>query len=56
MAPREAPAGDASGPPWVIDRQTLAEEALRWALWSNERSPRTAAQFVRDWVGKAERR
>lgn len=49
----ETPAADRSKPPWVIDRQTLAEEASQWALWNNERSPRTAAQFVRDWVGRA---
>lgn len=47
-----AASGDRSGPPWVIDRQTLAREALQWALRNNERSPRTAAQFVRDWVGR----
>lgn len=49
-----APDGEAGRlqPPWVVDRQTLEREALQWALWQNERSPRTAAQFVRDWLGR----
>lgn len=36
----------------AVDRQALAREALQWALWNNERSPRTAAQFVREWLGR----
>src|SRR5690606_41709397 len=49
-----APDGEAGRlqPPWVVDRQTVEREALQWALWQNERSPRTAAQFVRDWLGR----
>ncbi|HEX3029344.1 MAG TPA: ATP-binding protein [Clostridia bacterium] len=32
-----------------IDRETLHKEALKWELWYNGRSPRTARQFV-DWL------
>ncbi|MCX7711870.1 MAG: ATP-binding protein [Clostridia bacterium] len=33
----------------VFDKDTVAKEALRWELWYNGRSPRTARQFV-DWL------
>ena len=32
----------------VVDRARLRQQALQWALWHNERSPRTARQFVRE--------
>jgi predicted AAA+ superfamily ATPase len=32
-----------------IDRERLTNEALKWELWYNGRSPRTARQFV-DWL------
>ena len=32
-----------------IDRETLHREALKWELWYNGRSPRTARQFI-DWM------
>ncbi|NSW90648.1 MAG: ATP-binding protein [Firmicutes bacterium] len=33
----------------VIDKDLLHKEALKWELWYNGRSPRTARQFV-DWL------
>lgn len=33
----------------VIDKATLHREAMKWELWYNGRSPRTARQFV-DWL------
>ena len=35
-----------------LDRQTLRQRALRWAMWHNERSPRTARQFVEELRGE----
>jgi len=32
-----------------IDLETITKEALKWELWYNGRSPRTARQFV-DWL------
>lgn len=32
-----------------IDRETLHREAVKWEMWYNGRSPRTAVQFV-DWI------
>lgn len=32
-----------------VDREFLHREALKWELWYNGRSPRTARQFV-DWL------
>ncbi|HOJ09291.1 MAG TPA: DUF815 domain-containing protein, partial [Clostridiales bacterium] len=32
-----------------VDREYLHREALKWELWYNGRSPRTARQFV-DWL------
>ncbi|MDP4114422.1 MAG: ATP-binding protein, partial [Bacillota bacterium] len=32
-----------------IDKETLHKEALKWELWYNGRSPRTARQFI-DWL------
>ncbi len=32
-----------------IDKETLHKEALKWALWYNGRSARTARQFI-DWI------
>jgi predicted AAA+ superfamily ATPase len=38
-----------------IDKEILHEEALKWELRYNGRSPRTAKQFV-DWIeGKEEK-
>lgn len=37
-----------------IEREKLYKEALKWELWYNGRSPRTAKQFT-DWLeGNAE--
>ncbi len=33
----------------VVDKEYLHKEALKWELWYNGRSPRTAKQFV-DWL------
>ncbi len=33
----------------AIDRESLHKEALKWELWYNGRSPRTARQFI-DWL------
>lgn len=33
----------------VFDKETLKKEALKWELWYNGRSPRTARQFI-DWL------
>lgn len=39
-----------------LDREYLHKEAMKWELWYNGRSPRTARQFV-DWLeGEAEKR
>jgi hypothetical protein len=32
-----------------VDREFLHSEAMKWELWYNGRSPRTARQFV-DWL------
>jgi predicted AAA+ superfamily ATPase len=32
-----------------LDKETLHKEALKWALWYNGRSARTARQFI-DWI------
>ncbi|BAS27170.1 hypothetical protein LIP_1317 [Limnochorda pilosa] len=49
---RTDPAGHMAPAGPTVDRRTLAREALQWALWNNERSPRTAAQFVQEWLGR----
>ncbi len=33
----------------IIDKESLHKEAMKWELWYNGRSPRTARQFV-DWL------
>ncbi|MDI6711056.1 MAG: ATP-binding protein [Bacillota bacterium] len=38
----------------AIDPQRLRQEALRWEMWHNGRSPRTARQFI-DWVEARQR-
>jgi len=35
-----------------IERSELHELALRWVLWHNDRSGRTARQFIDDLYGK----
>lgn len=36
-----------------MPREVLRQEALRWLLWHNGRSARTARQFIDDMVGRA---
>jgi uncharacterized protein len=33
----------------AFDKESLKKEALKWELWYNGRSPRTARQFI-DWL------
>ena len=35
-----------------VEPEVLRQRALRWALWHNERSPRTAHQFVEELMGE----
>lgn len=35
-----------------LDPETLHKEALKWELWYNGRSPRTAQQFINDLSGR----
>ena len=37
-----------------IDKQKLRKMAVNWELWQNQRSGRTAKQFIEDLVGKLE--
>ena len=46
--------GIASARGLAVSRDTLHKEALRWELWYNGRSPRSARQFV-DWLESEER-
>lgn len=36
-----------------VPRDMLRQEALRWLLWHNDRSARTARQFIDDMLGRA---
>lgn len=35
-----------------LEREMLRQRALRWAMWHNERSPRTARQFIQELLGE----
>ena len=40
---------------FLIHRASLRQQALRWAVWHNERSARSAVQFVEDLVARLAR-